>query len=174
MTVRFEEGLTLSEEIHLAASPAEVWKLVTDIELPTRFSPELKRVEWLDGATEPAVGARFAGHNENEHVGAWETHSQVVGLEHERRFAWAISVPDGRYGDSSPEAPIATWSFDLVPEDGGTLLRQTVVIGPARSGVTVAIEQNPERAERIAEGRVAMLRGGMRATLEGVRELVSG
>ncbi|MDX3128387.1 hypothetical protein PV367_00855 [Streptomyces europaeiscabiei] len=34
---------------------------MTDIALPARLSPELQRVEWLDGAEAPMVGARFAG-----------------------------------------------------------------------------------------------------------------
>ena len=44
-------------------APAQrVWELVSDVRNTGRFSPETFDAEWLDGATEPAVGARFRGH----------------------------------------------------------------------------------------------------------------
>ena len=46
----------------LLPGPIErVWALVTDIDLPARFSSEFQGATWLDDG--PAVGARFVGHN---------------------------------------------------------------------------------------------------------------
>ncbi|HRW36457.1 MAG TPA: SRPBCC family protein, partial [Aquihabitans sp.] len=51
-----------SVTVHMDASPADVWALVADVTRIGEFSPETFEAEWLDGATEPAVGARFRGH----------------------------------------------------------------------------------------------------------------
>ena len=45
----------------MVGDPAVIWALVTDIDLPARFSGELQSVEWLDGATAVEVGNRFRG-----------------------------------------------------------------------------------------------------------------
>ena len=56
------------------ADPARVWSLVSDIQLMPTLSNELQRVEWVDGADRPRVGARFVGYNEHEAFGQWSTH----------------------------------------------------------------------------------------------------
>jgi len=51
-----------SVTVTMAASPAQVWALVSDVTKIGRYSPETFEAEWLDGATGPAVGVRFRGH----------------------------------------------------------------------------------------------------------------
>ncbi len=46
-------------EVRIDAPSAQVWDLVTDLDLPARFSEEFMGAEWTDGG--PAVGARFVG-----------------------------------------------------------------------------------------------------------------
>lgn len=41
------------------AVPAVVWPIVCDIQTPADFSSEFQGGEWLDGASEAALGARF-------------------------------------------------------------------------------------------------------------------
>ena len=41
--------------------------------MPT-MSPELQSVEWLDGATEPSVGAAFVGRSKHEALGELVDH----------------------------------------------------------------------------------------------------
>ena len=48
--------------VHMNASPDQVWALVSDVTQIGRYSPETFEGEWLDGASGPAVGARFRGH----------------------------------------------------------------------------------------------------------------
>ena len=48
--------------VHMAAPPDKVWELVSDVTKIGRYSPETFEAEWLDGATGPAVGAKFRGH----------------------------------------------------------------------------------------------------------------
>jgi polyketide cyclase/dehydrase/lipid transport protein len=46
---------------HMNAPPARVWALIADVTRTGEWSPETHKAEWLDGATGPAVGARFRG-----------------------------------------------------------------------------------------------------------------
>ncbi|WP_197318790.1 SRPBCC family protein [Saccharomonospora sp. NB11] len=160
-------------EVVVRAETDRLWQLVTDIELPARFSPELQRVRWLDGATGPAPGARFEGVNHNDVLGTWRTESHVVAWEPPTAFAWAVVDPDGRFGNThaSPDAPMATWRFDLSPHEDGVTLRHSVRLGPARSGLTLAVEAKPDKKSAIVRHRLADLRRGMEATLDGIRLL---
>src|SRR5271166_4256812 len=61
--------------VHMAAPPMKVWELVSDVRNVGEFSPETFEAEWLDGATGPAVGARFRGHVGRNEIGPvyWTT-----------------------------------------------------------------------------------------------------
>ena len=45
------EPPTVSVAVHIAATPARVWDLVTEIALMPTFSDELQSVQWLDDAS---------------------------------------------------------------------------------------------------------------------------
>lgn len=171
--MRYADGPSVCCDVYVEAAPSRVWDLVTDIGLPARLSPELQRTEWLDGAREPALGACFAGYNRHRMIGEWRTVSHVVELDEPRVFGWAVVDPDGRAGDTAPDTahPLATWRFETEPEGTGTRLRQTARIGPARSGVSVAIDRTPEREEEIVAWRLAELRTNIEATLRGIKTL---
>ena len=94
-------------------------------------------------------------------MGEWTTSSQIVVFDPPRCFGWAVGDPD---------APAATWTFELQPSGAGTVLDYRARIGPGRSGVTMLIERQPHRAAAIVEDRLTQFRAGMRATLEGIRE----
>jgi carbon monoxide dehydrogenase subunit G len=160
-------------EIEIAAEPARVWELVTDIGLPARLSPELQRVEWLDGATTAAVGARFAGFNRNPRIGEWRTVSEIVEFDPHRAFGWAVLDADGRYGEPAddPADALAIWRFTLEPTASGTLLRQSVRIGTGNSGLTVVVSRTPDMEEQMIKARFADLHTGMDATLGGIKSL---
>ncbi len=53
-----QPGVTV--EVDIAAPAQRVWELVTDVNLPSRFSGEFQGGEWVDGDG-PRVGARFVG-----------------------------------------------------------------------------------------------------------------
>jgi hypothetical protein len=160
--VRYADGPTVSVDVHVEAPPPEVWALVTDIELPARFSTEFQGAWWLDGLTEPAVGARFRGRSFHPAMGEWETTSVVIACMPARRFSWAV-------GD--PEQPSARWRFELSPEADGTRLGQWMQMGPAPSGLSIAIEAMPDKEERIIARRLDEHRTNMLATLEGIKAL---
>ncbi|MFF6867912.1 SRPBCC family protein [Streptomyces sp. NPDC007910] len=174
--MRYAEGPGTHCDIHVGAAVPLVWELVTDILLPTRFSPELRRAAWLDGAGGPRVGARFEGHNHHRLLGEWRTVSYVTELEDagERRvFAWTVTDADGRFGGPAPDParPMAAWRYELAPEDGGTRLRQSARLGPARSGVSLTLDRWPDREEEIVATRLEELRTGMGTTLAGIKSL---
>ncbi|MFJ7906900.1 SRPBCC family protein [Kitasatospora sp. NPDC096204] len=180
--MRYAEGPGTQCEVFVAAPVERVWDLVTDIGLPARLSPELQRVAWLDGADGPAVGARFEGHNSRTGMPDWRTVSEITELTgateaagpgDRRVFAWGVMDADGRYGEPVSDllGALARWRFELTPEDGGTRLRQSVVIGPGRSGPSLFIDARPELEEKIVDFRLNELRTGMAATLDGIRSL---
>ncbi|MER5220604.1 SRPBCC family protein [Streptomyces flaveus] len=154
-------------EVHtwIAAPPAEVWTLVSDIELMPRLSPELQSVEWLDGGGGPALGARFIGRSSHESLGEWATTSHIVECEPSRRLAWAVE---------DPLNPTAIWRFSLEPQDGGTLLREWMQMGPARSGLSFAIDRMPEKEQKIVFVRMREFEANMTATVEGIKKLAEG
>ena len=141
----------------IAASTEQVWPVVSDIELLPAASAELRSVQWLDGATGPAVGARFLGRNRNEALGEWTTTSHVVECAPGRVFAWAVQ---------DPADPIATWRFALSPREGGTDLAYRVRLGTGRSGLTRAIARAPERERQVVAQRLRDLERNMVTTLE--------
>ncbi|TDC64962.1 SRPBCC family protein [Actinomadura sp. GC306] len=101
-----------SVTVHMAASPEAVWALVSDVTRIGEFSPETFEAEWLDGATGPAVGARFRGHVKRNGKGPtyWTT-CTVTACEPGRTFAFAVGPGT---------MVVNTWRYEMVPADGGT------------------------------------------------------
>ncbi|MER6154181.1 hypothetical protein ABT147_01400 [Streptomyces sp. NPDC001868] len=50
---------------------------------------------------------------------------------------------------------------ELEPEGTGTRLKQSVRLGPGRSGVDLAVQHTPEREQEIVAFRLAELRANM-------------
>jgi uncharacterized protein YndB with AHSA1/START domain len=153
---------TVTVETYIEAPPERVWGLVSDIFLMPRLSGELQEVEWLDGATGPAVGHRFLGRNANQYLGRWETVSTIVECEAPRRFAWAVGEPGH---------PWATWRFTLRPDGTGTVLEQWAQMGPARSGLNLAIDAMPDKEQKIVFVRLREFESGFTHNLAAIKEL---
>ena len=159
---RYADKPTVEVRTWIGASPARVWELVSDVGLMPAMSSELQSVEWLDGASGPAAGARFAARNRHEALGEWGSTSQVVEFEPEHVFGWAV-------GD--PADPAALWRFRLEPKDGGTELSEWVQLGPGRSGLSRAIEQMPDKEQKIVFVRMREFERNMTFTLDRVKAL---
>ncbi|MEV0008706.1 SRPBCC family protein [Streptomyces sp. NPDC047973] len=172
--MRYAEGPSTARRIRIAAGPERVWEILADVEAMARWSPELVRVEWQDGAGAPATGARYIGHNEHPVNGEWRTVAHFTECEPGRILAWCVLDAEGRYGEpaASTESRMATWSFTLEPEADGVLLTQTVTVGPGRSGLNAYIEKTPEHEEAIIAYRLDELGKGMEATLKGIKDTV--
>ncbi|WP_456156747.1 hypothetical protein [Streptomyces mirabilis] len=73
-----------------------------------------------------------------------------------------------------PLNPTAIWRFSLEPQDGGTLLREWMRMGPARSGLSFAIDRMPEKEQKIVFVRMREFEANMIATIEGIKKLAEG
>lgn len=136
------------------AAPAEkIWALLSDVTRIGRYSPETFEAEWLDGATGPAVGARFRGHVKRNGKGPtyWTT-CTVTASEPGREFA---------FGVGSPSKPLNVWSYRLEPAGDGTDVTESF-----------ALAETP--ALRLYWALLGWARGrtnrnGMRTTLERIK-----
>ena len=89
-------------------APADkVWDLLSDVTKIGLYSPETFEAQWLDGATGPAVGARFRGHVKRNGRGPiYWTQCAVKASEPGREFTFAVEA-GGR--------TVNTWSYKLRP-----------------------------------------------------------
>jgi uncharacterized protein YndB with AHSA1/START domain len=101
-----------SVTVHIAAPPERVWDLVSDVTRIGEFSPETFEAEWLEGATGPAVGAKFRGHVKRNGKGPvyWVTCTVLVS-EPGREFT---------FGTAGRSEPLNVWSYRLEPNGDGT------------------------------------------------------
>src|SRR5687768_12999796 len=102
--------------VDVAATPVQVWSVLSD---PTRvgeWSHECHTVTWIDGHSVAAVGARFRGNNR---AGAlkWSRTCTITELESERLLVYRTS------GGLPPDS--TEWRFRLEPVDGGTRITQS-------------------------------------------------
>ena len=161
----YADAPTVAAEIYVEAPLERVWPLVSDIFLMPGLSAELRQVEWLGGATGPALGHRFTGRNANQNLGRWETVSTIVECDEPYRFAWAV-------GD--PGQPAALWRFTLQPDGTGTVLEQWAQLGPGRSGLNLAIDAMPEKERKIVFVRLRDIEAGLTSNLAAIKKLAEG
>lgn len=97
--------------LHIDATPEAVWDLVSDVTRIGEFSPETFEAEWLDGATGPAVGARFRGHVKRNEKGPiyWST-CEVIVCEPNERFTFDVKA-----GGKT----VNTWGYKIQAAEGG-------------------------------------------------------
>jgi hypothetical protein len=160
---RYADKPTVEVDTVIDAPPAAVWRVVSDINLMSELSDEVQRVEWEDGATGPSVGARFTGYNKHEAFGEWSTTSIITEYAEPTVFAWTVGSVDN---------PGAIWRFILTPEGAGTRLAQWVQMGPARSGLSVAIDRWPEKEQKIVYVRLREYEAGMTSNLAQIKARV--
>ena len=84
------KGTLGSAQADIDAPPAVLYDLVSDVSRMGEWSPECRRCVWIDGATGPAVGARFKGSNRRG-VFRWSTKPRVVVADPGREFAFATT-----------------------------------------------------------------------------------
>lgn len=163
--MRYRDCPTVEVEERISGDPAAIWTLVTDINLPARFSQELHTVEWLDGASDVAVGNRFRGSNSNEHLGDWQTECEVMEVEPGRRWTYQVYGPDG---------VMATWGFEVDPGREAVTVRQFARMGPDPSGLSIAITAMPDKESRIVSRRMGEWRTNIAANLAGIKAIIEG
>ncbi|MET0863333.1 MAG: SRPBCC family protein [Nakamurella sp.] len=140
--------LSITVSMLVPATPAATYDLISDITAMSRYSPETVATEWLDGATEPLVGARFKGTNVIGKL-RWSTKPTITAAE--RGSCFAFRVP----GRSGP-----LWTYLFEPVEGGTLVTESmsqsvpsplpIRILQRRAGVT-------DRDEHLRRGMIVTL-----------------
>jgi hypothetical protein len=140
--------------VHMNATPDAVYDLVSDVTRIGRYSPETFEAEWLDGATGPAVGARFRGHVKRNQKGPtyWTT-CTVTAADPGREFAFAV-------GPTLDKA-LNTWRYVIAPAGDGV-------------DVTESFQLKPTLPLKLYWALLGWARGktnrnGMRTTLERIK-----
>ncbi len=100
----------LEHTIEIAAEPAQVWALVTDVPRMSQWSPQVVKSTVKGG--EVRDGAKFRNLNRRGPL-FWPTNGKVVRCEPHHDFAFRIAENK------------TVWSFQLTPTaDGGTRVTQ--------------------------------------------------
>jgi Polyketide cyclase / dehydrase and lipid transport len=151
-----------SVEATTTATPDQVWAVLADVGRIGEWSHECKATAWLDGATTPAVGARYTGGNR---VGRtrWSRRNEIVAAEPGRELAWR-TVPSPLYADST------TWRITLRPDGTGTRITQSFEVtklNPVIERVIYAVM--PPHRDRLAALRDDMARLGEVAVASAAR-----
>ena len=125
----------------------------------SEFSPEVVSCRWLDGATGPAVGARFEAVNVSHAGKRWKNRPVVTVAEPGSEFA---------FSRTEPFAGTIAWRYRFEPEGTGTRVVESYEVERpvTRLGWFVI--------EKVFGGgnRREVLRHGMTATLERLRAAV--
>jgi hypothetical protein len=145
-------------ERYVEAPPDVLYDLVADVTRTPEISPDVVRCEWLDGATGPAVGARFKAVNRQGRGPDWSNKPVVVAAEPGREFAFART---------EPFAGTVEWRYRFEPAGMGTrvtesyrVTRRLTIVGWFIIGTLYGLKD-----------RRADLRASMEATLARIAEL---
>ncbi|WP_028660428.1 SRPBCC family protein [Nocardioides insulae] len=150
---------THSDSIDIAATPQEVYAVVSDVTRTGEWSPTCRECRWEEGDG-PRVGASFIGRNETPDR-TWETRSEVVAAEPGSEFAWMVGKGFVR------------WSFAMRPtQGGGTELTQSWEFTSA--GLTFFETTFGEGAARAAEDRTKAAHHDIPATLAAIKRILEG
>lgn len=148
-----------SVSLRMEASPEDVYTLVSDVTRTPEFSPEILKCTWLDGATGPAVGARFKARNKVSNGPAWNNKPVITVVDPGREFAFART---------EPFAGTIEWKYVFEPDGTGTLVTESYTVTKKLSPVGwfiigVLFGQKNRRAD---------LHSGMEETLQRLRHAV--
>jgi hypothetical protein len=162
-------------EIHVNASPQELYDVVSDLPRSGEWSPECKGGEWVVG--EPGqVGSIFRGDNlrSTEVVpwapvirGPWQTESEVVEAVPGKVFRWVVL-------NSARGRQESVWSYEIEPAPGGgSTLVHHYRLGRLTEGLTKIFENLDDagRARFVREWN-AKLSDEARVSVEGIKKYV--
>jgi uncharacterized protein YndB with AHSA1/START domain len=156
------DGWEATESVRVAAPPARVWAVVSDIERHPELagSGEVLAVR-INGPL--AVGTTFEGDVRTGEVGSFVSRNVIEEATEARRLAW-VSYPPLDDDETEGHQIEVHWSFELAPAPGGgTDVRHGFRVPPPKLGA-VELEAFLVRTDRIAT-----VRAGMRQTLANLR-----
>jgi hypothetical protein len=97
-------------QLHIRANAERLYDLVSDVPRTPQWSPEVISCTWLDGATGPAVGARFLARNKRRWL-TWTNKPVVQTAERGREFAFTRTEHGGG---------TIRWYYRFTPAGTGT------------------------------------------------------
>ncbi len=149
---------TVEREIEIDAPVDAVWRVVSDVTRIPEWSPVCHRCEWLDGATAPAVGARFRGHNKLNGA-RWSRECEITAAEPGTVFAFSTTFK----GQESTR-----WRYRLEPTGSGTRVREAyeVVMIPRWVRAMRRLPGALAKTERDAQRNLEVSLGNLKRVLE--------
>jgi uncharacterized protein YndB with AHSA1/START domain len=160
MTEREMGNVTREASVVVRADAGRVWSMVADVTRMGEWSPETERAEWIDGATGPAVGARFKGHNRKGRT-RWSTTCEVIESEPGRAFSFAAG---------KAVKPETVWRYRFEPVAEGVRVTESFEL-------TKPLGLGSRLVTRLTTGvkdRPADMEEGMRATLAALKRSAEG
>lgn len=115
MSPAISERPSISRTIEIDAPPDRVFALISDLPGMGSLSPENTGGRWLGGATEPAEGVRFRGHNRNGWR-RWSTVVRVRTCEPPRRFSFDVDALG---------LAVSRWTYAVEPRASGCTVTET-------------------------------------------------
>lgn len=146
----------IEHSVEIAATPEQVWALVSDLPRISEWSPQVMKTFVRDRPLQQ--GSRLFNLNRKGLL-VWPTRAKVVRFEQDREVAWKIKENG------------STWSFTLEPTDAGTRLVQRREAPNGLSQVSVSL------TDRFMGGQGDFqdeLQEGMKQTLAHVKRLAEG
>lgn len=145
--------------LHMDARPEDVYALVSDVTRTPELSPEILECTWLDGATGPAVGARFKARNKVPNRPSWNNKPVVTVADPGRQFSFART---------EPFAGTVEWTYRFEPDGAGTMVTESYAVTRDLSPIGwFVIGTLFARKDRRAD-----LHAGMEETLQRIRKIV--
>lgn len=106
-------------ERYVEAPPAVVYDILADVTRTPERTPDIVRCEWIDGATGPAVGARFKAINKQGRGPNWSNKPVVTVADPGREFTFTRT---------EPFAGTIEWKHVLAPEGTGTRVLESYTV----------------------------------------------
>jgi uncharacterized protein YndB with AHSA1/START domain len=148
----------LQDSIDIAATPAQVWAMVSDVRRMPEWSPQVRSTRLRAGFDEPALGAQFTNRNGEGDL-VWTTHAEIIRFEPETEIAFRV------------EENWLIWSFLIEPAAAGTRLTQR---RQAPDGVSQLSLELTNGFMGGVETFTDTMRAGMRQTLERIKVAAEG
>ena len=143
--------------VTIDAPPERVYRLVSDVTLMSRWSPEVRSSEWVGEPGRAEVGARFRASNKRGRL-TWANQPEVIAAEPGAEFAFRRVAPG---------AGEVVWRYRISPHGAGSAVTESYRVvrrsgGPVR--LMLRLLGGVTQAERPAD-----LLAGMAATLAALK-----
>ncbi|MFC4566041.1 SRPBCC family protein [Nocardiopsis mangrovi] len=164
----------LDARIAVAAPPATVYSVVSDLPRSAEWSPECRGGTWTSGPPGQA-GSIFRGENlrADDVVGwaplvrgTWHTEARVVAAEPGRTFRWMML-------SHAHEDQESVWGFDIAPAAGGAVLTHHFRMGRATAGIRkITADLDEEDRKRFIADWTGKLADDLDVTLARIRDVI--